>query len=349
MSRVQQLRLRFEKGNESQITPRNVIFPSSERSILRDVLISAHGFQKPNRQEIPIIRGQTQRQPVRISQHIVPSDSYNIKATTAVSTQQPLPPLAPRIPLNPVRSRIQNLEGILQKETRALVEHKVQNEKLLCNKSEAVVRRQSYAKERMRRELEEREARRRWCVSCFEEADMSDMVEAPCRHWYCPGCLSEAFTISLTCRREFRCCSIPAPISLLPSPPSNIFVSRYNDLVLELSTPNPLYCHNRRCSAFLPPYLLFGPDIAHCVKCYAQTCRHCRGRAHTATVCAHDVSMNMAIQLIDKEGWKSCPTCRNVVERSGGCLHITCRCMTEFCYRCGGPWKDCESSCGDNQ
>jgi hypothetical protein len=32
---------------------------------------------------------------------------------------------------------------------------------------------------------------------------------------------------------------------------------------------------------------------------------------------------------------KMCPTCGMVIERNGGCDHMTCRCGTHFCYVCG--------------
>ena len=40
--------------------------------------------------------------------------------------------------------------------------------------------------------------------------------------------------------------------------------------------------------------------------------------------------------LADGAGWKQCPGCRNLVERTDGCDHMMCECGTAFCYRCGG-------------
>ena len=40
--------------------------------------------------------------------------------------------------------------------------------------------------------------------------------------------------------------------------------------------------------------------------------------------------------------FKQCNVCRFWVEKSLGCDHMTCRCGNEFCYKCGGPYKECD-------
>ncbi|GLC42593.1 hypothetical protein PLESTM_001354300 [Pleodorina starrii] len=41
------------------------------------------------------------------------------------------------------------------------------------------------------------------------------------------------------------------------------------------------------------------------------------------------------LRLSAQRSWQRCPVCRALVERSGGCNHIRCRCGTQFCYACG--------------
>ncbi|KAI8883511.1 hypothetical protein K501DRAFT_184309, partial [Backusella circina FSU 941] len=41
----------------------------------------------------------------------------------------------------------------------------------------------------------------------------------------------------------------------------------------------------------------------------------------------------------EKENWSRCPTCKHMVEKNNGCNHITCRCGTQFCYRCGSLYS----------
>jgi len=41
-------------------------------------------------------------------------------------------------------------------------------------------------------------------------------------------------------------------------------------------------------------------------------------------------------KLMDKQGWKNCPGCNVIIERSFGCFHMKCtHCKTEFCNQCG--------------
>jgi hypothetical protein len=32
---------------------------------------------------------------------------------------------------------------------------------------------------------------------------------------------------------------------------------------------------------------------------------------------------------------KTCPNCKNAVEKDGGCNHITCTCNAHWCWKCG--------------
>ena len=40
----------------------------------------------------------------------------------------------------------------------------------------------------------------------------------------------------------------------------------------------------------------------------------------------------------EKSGWRRCYKCRNLVELTQGCTHMTCRCKAQFCYICGAVW-----------
>ena len=46
--------------------------------------------------------------------------------------------------------------------------------------------------------------------------------------------------------------------------------------------------------------------------------------------------MEMQFQnLYVDQGWKTCPVCLSVVEKNGGCNHITCACSAHWCWICG--------------
>lgn len=121
--------------------------------------------------------------------------------------------------------------------------------------------------------------------------------------------------------------------------------AQYSTMMEELLEPNPVFCHSPTCGIFLPSRLASGPDEIRCTRCSRVTCRHCKGRSHAGSECVADVGAQQARALANRQGWKACPTCRNMVEKSAGCMHMTCRCSARFCYRCGRLLSECGDRC----
>jgi hypothetical protein len=240
-------------------------------------------------------------------------------------------------------------------------------------------RRQREAEHAQRRERDAAEAQRRQrererfermvrvdCLACMEPGVRNDMAVLPCRHIYCRECIKGsspnpnipspsqpklisrigAFKAAYKSRTSFRCCGIPVSTKLAPIPQmlSSSFTYKYNSLLLELSTPHPKYCSLPTCSRFLPPNLYHNPSIT-CPKCRTRTCTLCTKAEHPG-VCKQDRDGIKVEKLAKRKGWKKCPGCSQVVERTEGCLHITCRCGSEWCYNCLRDWSECGSSCG---
>ncbi|KAI2625608.1 hypothetical protein GGR54DRAFT_506863 [Hypoxylon sp. NC1633] len=196
-------------------------------------------------------------------------------------------------------------------------------------------------------EAEERERVRRECLKecaiCLEEDDIGAMIQLPCTHWYCHEDLRTAFENALDDRQPFRCCLQEIPVNLC-STATEDFRERYSLMILELRTPNPLYCSNGACSVFLPPTQYQGPDMAACRVCSSTTCRMCRNPTHDG-ICPQDVGSQQAAALAAENGWRPCPSCRNMVERSSGCNRMRCRCGGQFCYNCGDIWRGYSHHC----
>jgi hypothetical protein len=45
--------------------------------------------------------------------------------------------------------------------------------------------------------------------------------------------------------------------------------------------------------------------------------------------------------------YKTCPNCKEAVERRSGCNSIICPCKTEFCFICGEKWFPNHKAHGD--
>ncbi|KAF9441144.1 hypothetical protein P691DRAFT_739860 [Macrolepiota fuliginosa MF-IS2] len=73
-----------------------------------------------------------------------------------------------------------------------------------------------------------------------------------------------------------------------------------------------------------------------CPTCLSWICIKCKEFMHPGSRCGDDNVNTVRFEALVKEkGWKCCKKCRRVVERTQGCLHMTCLCGYEFCYRCG--------------
>ena len=144
--------------------------------------------------------------------------------------------------------------------------------------------------------------------------------------------------MALQSRTPFQCCRTTVPLDDMTGVLPEDLHSRYQDLLLEFATPNPLYCSNHSCGAFIPPSQIRGPDLAECFRCATATCQHCRNRSHPGTECPADVATQQVRFLATALHWKACPACGHIVERLQGCLHIHCRCGNDFCYGCGGSY-----------
>ncbi|KAJ6556905.1 hypothetical protein B0H10DRAFT_1894687 [Mycena sp. CBHHK59/15] len=70
--------------------------------------------------------------------------------------------------------------------------------------------------------------------------------------------------------------------------------------------------------------------------CTGMWCKECNQRVGKAR---HSCDGEAEKQdLARREGWKTCPGCNTLTEKSEGCNHMTCpvpHCHTHFCYACG--------------
>lgn len=193
------------------------------------------------------------------------------------------------------------------------------------------------------------------CVICRDSLPKTQLVR-PCDHYYCRACLAgQCLSLShMLCdanqyisfvtdwfqrvlrekpKKRPRCCKRDLPVNLVAHQLGPVFSQAYRMFELELMTPNPLYCSSRKCAAFVPPSNIHG-DVGLC-RCGGRTCRHCRSQEHRDKLCAQDKETQKVEELGKRKGWKHCPKCQHMIERTAGCLHMTCsQCRTEFCWKC---------------
>lgn len=173
-------------------------------------------------------------------------------------------------------------------------------------------------------------------------------VTLKCGHIYCKDCLKNMFDTNVNDEYRFppRCCRQFVPIDHLRDVLPQETLSLYHRKVEEYSTPHRLYCSNKNCTQFLGPRQDRASHIS-CSSCKTSTCAHCTAAAHpTTSRCKIDRGLRQALILGQSHGWQRCPSCRQLVEKNTGCMHMSCRCGAQFCYRCSGEWSKCACSNG---
>lgn len=86
-----------------------------------------------------------------------------------------------------------------------------------------------------------------------------------------------------------------------------------------------------------------------CQVCTKHYCLACRVEYHKGMTCKEyqinnriDNNDILFLDLVKGKKFKQCPKCKFWVEKNQGCDHMTCRCGNQFCYKCGGPYGNCE-------
>ncbi|XP_048598130.1 E3 ubiquitin-protein ligase RSL1-like [Brassica napus] len=95
-----------------------------------------------------------------------------------------------------------------------------------------------------------------------------------------------------------------------------------------------VYCPYKNCSYLMSrTELVLGSACGHrkCLKCGCSFCFYCKAPWHSMLSCTdykklHSNTQNAKlISLANLSGWRQCGKCNHMVERSGGCGHMTCR------------------------
>lgn len=171
-----------------------------------------------------------------------------------------------------------------------------------------------------------------------------------------------------------RCCpGIPINIELYKAFLEPNVKQRYETVKAEYTNIAPVYCATKPCSAYLPK-ITITPDFrwAVCSACTESSqslnstsqptsstssspstesspATGSPSEIRTCTACLHlesdhdpttpstcpDRIESMDQDLCAERGWKSCPSCQEMIEKAEGCDHMQCDCGHEFCYQCG--------------
>ncbi|XP_012838820.1 PREDICTED: putative E3 ubiquitin-protein ligase ARI6 isoform X1 [Erythranthe guttata] len=201
---------------------------------------------------------------------------------------------------------------------------------------------------------------RSFCEICLEEKASWQMFENDrCPHSFCYECtISHIISKIQDKANEIPCPAINCKAVLNSDSCRQIIPQKAlvqwdeihcMSLILD---SQKLYCPFLDCSALFVNE--FGGILGEieCLVCKRRFCGECMVAWHSDFTCKEfqkvyakkgGKSDKIVKMLAKKRNWQKCPKCKMYVEKAEGCLHITCRCKYEFCYRCGSKWSESES------
>ena len=197
------------------------------------------------------------------------------------------------------------------------------------------------------------------CVLCFETVRATEMRGLECRHMFCRDCytsyLEEAVKGGVECIHtvcpESTCGLIVSEDLFRALLPSRLF-ERYHRFMVNSYIDrgqNVKWCPRPGCEYACEYPKNRARDVV-CV-CGYSWCFKCGLEAHSPLDCETVAKWNAKNSSTDDTEWikantKTCPSCRNPIQKNEGCMHMTCRCRHEFCWLCLGDWKEHGSQTG---
>ncbi len=164
------------------------------------------------------------------------------------------------------------------------------------------------------------------CKICMQDVFASNIGQFGCAHAWCGDCLTEAFKLAIKNESSYpvRCCKKLPSIALdhdsVKALVASEILSALTAKVIEYETKDRTYCHDPKCSTFIP-----SQDPPHragiCPSCKKLSCTECKKEYSLLGDCCTSGDTNdEAFELWRKESKAApCPTCHRVILISRGC------------------------------
>lgn len=203
------------------------------------------------------------------------------------------------------------------------------------------------------------------CSHCGEDKHLSKMIEMDCSHNLCFDCMCmyvkskvRSSRVPMKCP-QLRCNHYISNSVCRSFLPSTSFESLEGALtetearnLWRFSCPFPdcsmlLHTHHRSSSRE-SSYIQSNIYCIECPECCRLVCSRCQVPWHSSMRCEEyqnlpldernieDITMH---QLAQRNSWRRCRQCRQVLELVEGCYHVSCRCGHEFCFSCGAEYR----------
>lgn len=202
----------------------------------------------------------------------------------------------------------------------------------------------------------------RFCEICVDRKESDQMFTIQrCSHLFCNECISK----HVAARLQFNIHSVRCPAvncegvievdSCRAFMPRDV-LERWDDMLCDalIDASQKFYCPFRDCSAMLVRDSDEVIRESECPVCRRLFCAGCYVPWHSGVECEEFQRLNpdergredlMLKELVKAKSWNRCPRCKYYVEKSQGCIHMTCRCGFQFCYACGETWSSTHGGC----
>ena len=185
------------------------------------------------------------------------------------------------------------------------------------------------------------------CCLCFDyvpEMYRGCVSHAECGHAasVCLSCLGGYFKSAIdnggVCERGIRClehgCTSYFDASAIRSACPKEYAAKYERRVRNAiisADPHRRWCPSASCESVIDVGL-----TDTCPTCTKRICISCGADWHGSKACEEAMDSSL-LELAQKLGWKTCPHCGKMVERTEGCNTMQCHhlgCQQKFCYAC---------------
>lgn len=191
------------------------------------------------------------------------------------------------------------------------------------------------------------------CLVCCEIVDENDCCSLKCRHRFCNDCWSCYLKLKITEGEVARIncpavnCKYTVPDQVVQKLVDKEIYEKYLRFVTKTfveDNAHITWCPAPRCGNAITADMLHGTTVK--CRCGFSFCFSCHNEAHAPATCEQVKLWQKKCNDDSETGhWlgantKECPRCSVVVEKNGGCNHMTCRqCPHEWCWMCHKPWK----------
>ncbi|GKD21872.1 zinc finger, C6HC-type containing protein [Tanacetum coccineum] len=201
--------------------------------------------------------------------------------------------------------------------------------------------------------IDSRKLPERYCDICTDRKTESEMFRNTnvCGHMFCFDCIREHVAVKIKENMVNVRCPDPSCKGLIRPEVCRFFVPREVIIRWEKALCESMiigsqkfYCPFKDCSALLVDDGGLSVTSSECPNCNRLFCAQCKVAWHAGIDCRQfqmvikgeiDPTDIWLMNLAKTKNWRRCPKCSFYVEKTEGCLHISCRCGYQFCYGCG--------------